>query len=88
MNTRKTPGASGAARTPPSQPPVQVRRLEQGLTLVRLAQRCAAAGVKVSPSEISRIERRIHIPRPALRRVLADLLGLKVTDFDEGDENA
>lgn len=67
---------------------VRLRRLEQGLTIKRLAEYCKAAGVKVSASEISRIERSIHAPRPALRKTLADVLGLAVTDFDEGNTDA
>lgn len=68
--------------TDPPPPPIRVRRLEQGLTLKQLAERCRASGVAVSTSEISRIERSIHAPRPALRKALADLLGLTVMDFE------
>lgn len=53
------------------------------MTQKLLAEGCKAAGVRVSVSEISRIERRIHGPRPALRKTLADLLGVAVTDFGE-----
>lgn len=60
---------------------VRVRRLRHGWTMKDLAEQCAAAGVKVSASEISRIERNIHAPRPALRKALAYVLDLAVTDF-------
>lgn len=50
--------------------------------MVRLAEKCREeAGVPVSASEISRIERHIHAPRPALRKALADLLGVSTGDF-------
>lgn len=58
------------------------RRLDKGLTMEQLAERCTAAGVPVSGSEISRIERRIHIPRPALRKKLAELLDLPVEELE------
>lgn len=58
------------------------RRLDQGLTGKALAQRCRKLGVSVSASEISRIERRIHTPRPALRRTLAEVLDLTIMDFE------
>lgn len=63
---------------------LRARRLEQGLTGKTLAQRCRELGVPVSPSEVSRIERHIHTPRPALRRALAEVLGLTVMDFECG----
>lgn len=72
---------------PGGPPPVRVKRLELGLTMKNLAATCAANGAKVSASEISRIERGIHAPRPALRKVLAGVLGLKVTDFDAEDRD-
>lgn len=69
---------------------LRVRRLEQGLTLKQLAAQCREQGVRVSVSELSRIERYIHAPRPALRKMLAGVLGVTVTDFkqdpDEGTE--
>lgn len=61
---------------------VRVRRLRRGWTMKELARQCKTAGVKVSASEISRIERNLHTPRPALRKVLAHVLDLAVTDFD------
>lgn len=48
----------------------------------QLAERCKSAGTPVSASEISRIERHIHSPRPALRKLLAEILGVSVTDLD------
>lgn len=59
------------------------KRLEQGLTMEQLAEQCTAAGTRVSASEISRIERGIHIPRPALRKRLAELLGVTVADLGD-----
>lgn len=85
MNVRTSQGSGGAAGGPSL---VRARRLELGLTMARLAERCAAEGTKVSASEISRIERRIHIPRPALRLALAEVLGISVADFDEGEAHA
>jgi len=71
------------ATNPP--PDLRLARLEQGMTMKGLAERCTAVGVRVSTAELSRIERRIHSPRPALRKMLAEQLGLSVTDFDEPD---
>lgn len=67
-----------------AKPRVDIRgkRLGQGLTMLQLAAKCREeAGVRVSASELSRIERHIHAPRPALRKALADLLGLSTEDF-------
>lgn len=61
---------------------IRAKRLGQGWTMLQLAEKCRAeAGVSVSTSEISRIERYIHAPRPALRKALADLLGMSTDDF-------
>jgi len=57
------------------------RRLELGLTMRQLAEQCRAAGVPVSQSEISRIERLIHVPRPTLRKKLAEILGMEVAEI-------
>lgn len=51
------------------------------MTLEELAEKCAANGVPVGRAALSRIERGIHIPRPKLRGVLAELLDLDVDDF-------
>lgn len=74
------PAAQGWA--PVAASVVRVRRLERGLSGKALAKRCRDLGVSVSVSQISRIERRIHRPRPALRRTLAEVLGLTVMDFE------
>lgn len=66
---------------------LRVKRLEQGLTMKQLSERCKAAGTPVSTSELSRIERHIHAPRPALRKQLAELLGVSVTDLDLPTDN-
>ena len=62
---------------------LRVRRLEQGLTLKQLAERCRFRGVSVSTAQLSRIERSLHIPRPALRKALAELLDVPIRDFDD-----
>lgn len=54
----------------------RLRRLERGLTLADLAERC-----DVAKATIWRIEHGAT-PRPALRKALADALDLDVTDFD------
>lgn len=59
------------------------KRLELGLTLKQLAERCRSGGVSVSASEISRIERAMHVPRPALRKTLAELLDVSIADFGD-----
>lgn len=53
------------------------------MTQQDLAEKCAEAGVSVDESHISRIERGIYTPRPRLRAVLADLLGLDIDDFEQ-----
>ncbi|MGP3686490.1 helix-turn-helix domain-containing protein [Streptomyces sp. IBSNAI002] len=58
------------------------RRLGLGLTLVDLASRCAEAGVPVSHSHLSKVERGLYTPRPHLRLALARLLNLDPHDFD------
>ncbi|WP_030659785.1 MULTISPECIES: helix-turn-helix transcriptional regulator [Streptomyces] len=52
------------------------RRLKVGLTLTKLAGRCAEAGVPVSHSHLSKLERGLYTPRPHLRLVLEQLLDL------------
>lgn len=51
------------------------------MTLEELAEKCAANGAPVGRSALSRIERGMHVPRPRLRGVLAELLDLDVNDF-------
>lgn len=53
------------------------------MTLRDLAEKCAADGAPVGESTLSRIERGIQVPRPKLRSVLAQLLGLDVDDFEQ-----
>lgn len=62
--------------------PVREQRLRRGWTQEDLARRCAEAGVVVTYSALSKIERGTQVPRPKLRAVLADLLDLDVADFD------
>lgn len=54
----------------------RARRLAEGYTLDDLAKRCG-----VAKATIWRIEHGAT-PRPALRKELADLLGLDVADFE------
>jgi transcriptional regulator with XRE-family HTH domain len=58
------------------------RRLGRSWTLPELAALCVAAGAPTDDGNLSRIERGLQVPRPKLRGVLADLLGLELTDFD------
>ncbi len=51
------------------------------MTLEELAEKCAADGAPVGRAALSRIERGIHVPRPKLRGVLAQLLEIDVNDF-------
>ncbi|WP_432589973.1 helix-turn-helix transcriptional regulator [Streptomyces sp. HD1123-B1] len=62
--------------------PVKQGRLERGMTLLKLAEKCTASGSPVSPATLSRIERGKQVPRPKLRSVLAELLALSVDDFE------
>jgi transcriptional regulator with XRE-family HTH domain len=62
--------------------PVRRRRLEEGLTLQGLADKCAAEGVRVHNSQLSRIERGLAAGHPKLRATLARILNLSVEDFE------
>ncbi|WP_086746178.1 helix-turn-helix transcriptional regulator [Streptomyces scabiei] len=61
--------------------PVKQARLRRGMTLEELAEMCTADGAPVGRAALSRIERGIHVPRPKLRGVLAELLEIDVNDF-------
>lgn len=52
------------------------------MTLQGLAEKCAAEGVRVHNSQLSRIERGLAAGRPHLRATLARILGLSVEDFE------
>lgn len=52
------------------------QRLRRGWTLRDLAARCEARGVPVDFGQLGRIERHEAEPRPALGKVLGDLLGV------------
>lgn len=56
-------------------------RLENGWTLRDLAINCEACGQAVSNSQLSKIERGVNHPRPALLRALASVFGVKVEDL-------
>lgn len=63
-------------------------RLEKGWTQGDVAANCAAYGQPVSDSQLSRIERGVHHPRPALLSVLAKVLDIEVKDLVTWDEAA
>lgn len=52
------------------------------MTLQDLAEKCAAQGVRVHNSQLSRIERGLAAGRPHLRATLARILDLGVEDFE------
>lgn len=54
--------------------PLREQRLRRGWTLRALAARCKEMGVEVDHGQLGRIERREAVPRPALGKVLGDLL--------------
>ena len=58
--------------------PMRAARLTKGLTQRKLAELCAEQGQAVSHSQLVRIENGESSPRPALRAVLAAVLGLNV----------
>ncbi|MFG2699569.1 helix-turn-helix transcriptional regulator [Streptomyces sp. NPDC048386] len=62
--------------------PVKRGRLQRGMTLQELADKCTADGAPVTESTLSRIERRLQGPRPKLRSVLAQVLALDIDDLD------
>lgn len=79
----------GMQKTPTSS--IKAQRLRRGWTLRQLSAECAKRGVEANFGQLSRIERHIHTPNPALRAVLAELLGLDVVaDFetDHGHRSA
>jgi transcriptional regulator with XRE-family HTH domain len=61
---------------------VKQGRLQRGMTLWDLAEKCTKEGAPVRHSTLSRIERGIQMPRPKLRLVLARILELDVNDFE------
>lgn len=63
-------------------PPVREQRLRRGWTQEDLAKQCSDAGVHVTHTTISKIERGAQVPRPKLRAVLAELLGLDIADLE------
>jgi transcriptional regulator with XRE-family HTH domain len=56
--------------------PLRDQRLRRGWTLRDLAAECEARGVQIDFGQLGRIERHEAIPRPALGKVLGDLLGV------------
>ncbi|MFF0138028.1 helix-turn-helix transcriptional regulator [Streptomyces sp. NPDC005227] len=61
---------------------VKRARISRGMTQQALAEKCAKSGAPVNESHISRIERGVYTPRPKLRAVLAELLGLDIEAFE------
>lgn len=60
--------------------PAQRARLALGMTLAEVADECTKRGAPVSEGHVSRLERGIFNPRPKLRAVLAEVLGLDAVD--------
>lgn len=58
-------------------------RLRLGMTLRDLAVQCAREGASVDNSQLSKIERGLHRPRPRLRSVLARILDLDAAAYFE-----
>jgi transcriptional regulator with XRE-family HTH domain len=61
---------------------IRGRRLEKGMTLRDLADKCADNGATVHFTQLGRIERGLNSPRPNLRAVLAEVLELDVEAFE------
>lgn len=55
---------------------MEVARLRKGYTQRRLAAIITAAGVPVTDSHLSRIERGLFAPGPELRLAIAEALGI------------
>ncbi|MDX8050436.1 helix-turn-helix transcriptional regulator [Lentzea sp. BCCO 10_0798] len=62
---------------------VRKQRELGGMTLRVLADRCAAAGEPISNSQLSKIERGLNRPRPALLVTLASVFGVDVKQLVE-----
>jgi transcriptional regulator with XRE-family HTH domain len=60
--------------------PAQRARLRLGKTLAGVAAECTERGAPVSEGQLSRIERGLFNPRPKLRAVLAEVLGLDAVE--------
>lgn len=56
--------------------PMETARLAKGWTQRKLAAVITAGGTQVTDSHLSKIERGMVSPGPALRRAIADALGL------------
>lgn len=67
---------------------VRETREHSGMTLRGLAARCTEAGQRVSDSQLSKIERGLHRPRPPLLKTIADILGVTVAELAESQEHA
>jgi len=61
--------------------PMETARLTKGWTQRKLAAVITAGGVKVTDAHLSKIERGLVSPGPALRRAIADALGLSIDDL-------
>ncbi|MER7500504.1 helix-turn-helix transcriptional regulator [Nonomuraea pusilla] len=58
--------------------PIKDQRLKRGWTLRDLQHELADDGIKVSESQLSKIERRVCMPYPPLRAALAKILNLDI----------
>jgi transcriptional regulator with XRE-family HTH domain len=63
-------------------------REEGGMSLRALAAQCKAAGHPVSDSQLSKIERGLCRPRPALMRTLADVLRVDIKELKQQQDQA
>lgn len=57
-------------------------RRRRGWSLRVLAGKVAERGVEVSHSQLSKVERRLSTPHPALAAVLVELLDLDIDDLE------
>ncbi|GAB3433063.1 helix-turn-helix domain-containing protein [Actinophytocola sediminis] len=66
-----------------------LRKLRErgGMSLRALAARCKTAGTPVSDSQLSKIERGVCRPRPALMATLATVLEVKVNALIQQDKD-
>lgn len=68
---------------PTATPNIRELRLARGWTQEDLAKQCEAKGAPVTRAALGYIEREGRVPRPKLRKALAELFDLAVTDFEE-----
>lgn len=66
---------------------VRKQRNLGGMTLRDLAKRCTEAGEPISNSQLSKIERGLNRPRPALLYTLASVFGVEVKQLVETSDS-